>query len=113
MSATLNILQQRVEKLDAWADDLKIGLEQEIKSLDKEIREVRRTAKVAPGLNEKLQLQKQQHALEKLRSKRRRELFDKQDEVDSRREELICGLEDRLEQKVNEEQLFSIFWEVI
>ena len=42
-----------VEKLDAWADDLKIGLEQKIKSLDKEIREVRRTAKVAPVLNEK------------------------------------------------------------
>ncbi len=40
----LGFFQQEVEKLDAWADDLKLGLEQEIKVIDVEIKEIRRTA---------------------------------------------------------------------
>jgi len=36
--------EQEVQKLDAWADDLKVGLEQEIKEIDRQIKEVRRTA---------------------------------------------------------------------
>lgn len=108
----LKYFEAEVEKLDAWADDLKVGLEREIKELDKEIREVRRTAKAAPDLNEKLTWQKRQRDLEKLRTKKRRDLFERQDEVDDRREALIGELEDKLEQKVEEKQLFSVYWQV-
>ena len=110
---SLKYFEAEVEKLDAWADDMKVGLEQEIKRLDKEIREVRRTAKAAPALNEKLQWQKRQGELERLRSSKRRNLFDKQDEVDKRREALISDLEGKLESKVEEKRLFSILWEVV
>ena len=65
--------EQEVEKLDAWADDLKLGLEQEIKAIDVEIREVRRTAATSPTLEEKLAHQKRQRELEGKRSKLRRE----------------------------------------
>ena len=34
----LGFFQQETEKLDAWADDLKLGLEQEIKVIDVEIK---------------------------------------------------------------------------
>lgn len=101
-----------VEKLDAWADDLKAVLEQEIKEADREINEVRRAAKVAPDLQEKLHWQKHQKGLEKLRNKKRRELFDKQDEVDERREALITQLEEKMDQSVEENRLFSISWSV-
>ena len=109
----LEYFAAEVEKLDAWADDLKVGLEHEIKETDKEIREVRRAAKAAPDLSEKLRWQKRQRELEKLRSRKRRDLFDKQDEVDNRREELISELEDQLNQSVNERPLFSIEWQVV
>lgn len=108
----LKYFEAEVDKLDGWADDLKVGLEQEIKELDKEIRDVRRTAKAAPDLEEKLNWQKKQRELEKLRSRKRRELFDKQDEVDNRREELISELEDKLEQNFEESHLFAIAWAV-
>ena len=85
-----------MNKLDAWADDLKEGLEASIKELDKQIKEVRREAKIVVTLEEKLALQKQQKNLESQRNKSRRELFDKQDEVDGRREELIESLEGKL-----------------
>lgn len=108
----LSFFEQEVNKLDAWADDLKEGLEASIKELDKQIKEVRREAKIAVTLEEKLALQKQQKNLESQRNKSRRELFDKQDEVDERREELIESLEGKLNKKTTVETLFTVQWSV-
>ena len=95
-----------------WADDLKDGIERSIKEKDKEIRQVRKDAKLAPTLEEKLALQKQQKKLEVQRNKDRRQLFDKQDEVDARREDMITSIEQRLTKKMEEKTLFSIKWSV-
>ncbi|WP_457670837.1 SNF2-related protein [Thiolapillus sp.] len=106
----LGYFSQEVEKLDAWADDLKVGLEQEIKEIDRQIKEVRRTAATAPTLEEKLNWQKQQRELERKRNKLRRELFDRQDEVEEKRNQLIAELEAQLTQKAEEKRLFTIEW---
>jgi len=108
----LTFFEQEVNKLDAWADDLKEGLEEAIKALDQEIKQVRRDAKLAVTLEEKLALQKQQRNLESQRNKSRRELFDNQDEVDERRETLIETLEGKLSKKTRQEGLFTIQWRV-
>jgi hypothetical protein len=63
----LKYFEQEVQKLDAWADDLKVGLENEIKELDRQIKEVRCTAATAPTLEEKLHWQKQQREIEQKR----------------------------------------------
>lgn len=108
----LSFFEQEVNKLDDWADDLKEGLEQSIKEMDKEIKHVRREAKIAPTLEEKLGLQKQQRKLESQRNRSRKELFDKQDEVDERRESLIESLEGKLNKQTSTEDLFTIQWSV-
>ena len=109
----LGYFEQEVQKLDAWADDLKLGIEQEIKEIDREIKEVRRTAATAPTLEEKLSWQKKQRELEGKRGKLRRELFARQDEVEAQRNELINQLEVQLQQQVKERTLFTIEWELI
>ncbi len=109
----LGYFEQEVQKLDAWADDLKVGLEQEIKEMDRQIKEVRRTAATAPTLEEKLDWQKQQRELEQKRNRLRRELFDRQDEVEEKRNALIVELEARLTQKAEEKHLFTIEWRLI
>lgn len=108
----LGYFDVEVEKLDAWADDLKLGLEQEIKEIDCEIKEVRRTASGSPTLDEKLHWQKRQRELETKRSKLRRELFVNQDKIEAERNELIEELEKQLEQKVEEKTVFMIEWEL-
>ncbi|MCL2307960.1 MAG: SNF2-related protein [Proteobacteria bacterium] len=108
----LGYFEQEVQKLDAWADDLKLGLEQEIKEVDREIKEVRRTAAISPTLEEKLSWQKKQRELEGKRSKLRRELFTRQDEIEEQRNTLIEQLERQLEQRVEEYTLFTIEWEL-
>ncbi|MCL2523251.1 MAG: SNF2-related protein [Betaproteobacteria bacterium] len=109
----LGYFEQEVQKLDAWADDLKLGLEQEIKEIDREIKEVRRTAATSPTLDEKLSWQKKQRELESKRSKLRRELFARQDEVEAQRNDLISQLEMQLQQQVEERTLFTIEWELV
>ncbi|ENQ8767658.1 TPA: DEAD/DEAH box helicase family protein [Pseudomonas aeruginosa] len=108
----LGYFEQEVQKLDAWADDLKLGLEQEIKEIDRQIKEVRSTAATAPTLEEKLSWQKKQRELEGKRSKLRRDLFSRQDEVEAQRNGLIGQLELQLQQQVEERMLFTIEWEL-
>lgn len=108
----LGYFDQEVRKLDAWADDLKLGLEQDIKAIDAEIKEVRRTAATAPTLEDKLTHQRRQRELEGRRSRLRRELFARQDEVEAQRNGLIEQLEVQLRQQVQEQTLFTIEWEL-
>lgn len=100
------------EKLDGWADDLKLGLEREIKELDRQIKETRRAATLALTLEEKLAGQKQVKTLESQRNDRRRSLFDAQDKVDKQREELIANIEGKLTQQVSLNRLFTIRWKI-
>jgi len=117
-SHLLHIIQQRsliwfereTQKLDAWADDLKLGLEQEIKEIDRHIKDVRSSAATAPTLEDKLARQKQQRELEARRSRLRRDLFARQDEVEAQRNGLIEELEGQLNQHVDEQHLFTIEW---
>ncbi|MBI4527382.1 MAG: hypothetical protein HY695_26610 [Deltaproteobacteria bacterium] len=105
--------EAEAEKLDGWADDLKVGLEREIKELDRQIKEARRAATAALTLEEKLAGQKEVKALESQRNAKRRALFDAQDDIDRRREELIAEIEGKLQQRVSQERLFSIRWKLV
>ena len=102
--------EAEAEKLDGWADDLKVGLEREIKELDRQIKEARRAATAVLTLEEKLAGQKQVKALESQRNAKRRALFDAQDDIDRRREQLITEIEGKLQQRVTQTPVFSIRW---
>lgn len=108
----LNLFTQESEKLDAWADDLKVSLEREIKELDKAIKEARTRSKGAATLAEKLDFQKEQRGLEAERDKKRRELFNKQDEIQQKRDALIDALESQLHQKITNYVIVNCEWEL-
>jgi hypothetical protein len=74
--------------------------------------EVRKAALAVLTLEEKLAGQKQIKALESERGKRRRALFDAQDQIDQRRDQLIAEIEGKLQQKIDSKQLFAIRWQV-
>jgi len=102
--------EAEADKLDGWADDLKVGLEREIKEVDRQIKEARRAATTALTLEEKLAGQKQIKALEAQRNQKRRSLFDAQDQVDRQREELIARIEGKLAQETELRSLFTVRW---
>ncbi len=104
------LYEEEAEKLDRWAEDLKVGLEAELKELDREIREATRQARAAVGLREKLDAQKRVRALEQRRSHKRRSLYDAQDDVDRRRDALISDIEGDLESAHQTLPVFEIAW---
>jgi ERCC4-related helicase len=104
--------EAEVEKLEGWAEDLKLGLEREIKDMDRQIREARRAATSALTLEEKLAGQKQIKALEAQRSQKRRSLFEAQDAVDIQRANLITAVEGKLAQQSELHQIFTIRWTI-
>ncbi|MBX7184406.1 MAG: DEAD/DEAH box helicase [Vicinamibacteria bacterium] len=101
-----------MEKLERWADDLKLALEYEIKELDIAIREAKREARLETGLAAKVEKHRKQKALEAQRAEKRRALFEAQDEVDGKKETLLVEIEARLKQQVTEVPLFTIRWGV-
>jgi hypothetical protein len=104
------LFEAEAVKLDGWADDLKLGLEREIKALDRQIKDARRAATAALTLEDKLAGQKQVKALEVQRNTKRRTLFDAQDDIDAQRERLIAQIEGKLQQKTSLAELFAIRW---
>ena len=101
---------EETSKLDSWADDLKFGLEAEIKLLDKDLKEVKKLTSSAITLAEKLEHQKKLRELESNRNLKRRTLYEAQDKIDADREILIKNVEKQLKCSVKEESLFTVRW---
>ena len=102
--------ETEAEKLEGWADDLKLGLEREIKDIDRQIKEARRAATAALTLEEKLAGQKQIKALKRNAARNAaacstRRMMSKPGVM-----QFIQSLEAKLSQRTNNEQLFSIRW---
>lgn len=104
---------EEADKLDRWADDLKLGLEAELKNLDRDIREAQRGARTGATLQAKLDGQKILRALEGERGHKRRRLYEAQDEIDGRRNILIDQLEKQLQLHETLEPIFTFYWTLI
>jgi adenine-specific DNA-methyltransferase len=101
---------EETSKLDSWADDLKFGLETEIKQLDKDIKEAKKAASVSMSLASKLAHQKHLRELEQSRNAKRRSLYEAQDSIDEQRDTLIKKVEKQLQCTVNNTKLFAVRW---
>lgn len=107
------LLAEEERKLDNWADDLKIGLEGEIREIDRLVADARRLATASLTLEQKLEAQKAVRSLEQQRNQKRKNLFDAQDQIDIRRGDLIAGIEARLTANVSKRQLFICRWRIV
>lgn len=102
-----------MDKLDSWAGDMKVGLEKEIADLDAEIRLRKSEAKRMSSLADKVAAQREIKEMERKRAEKRMNLFEAQDEIDARKEDLLVKIEQMLEQKIDEEELFTIRWRIV
>ena len=72
-------LDAEIAKLDRWSEDLKFGLEQEIKDIDQQIRDAKRASSAAVMLEDKLAHQRTLKTLQSTRNQKRKDLFVAQD----------------------------------
>ncbi len=107
-----SFFDDEMNKLDSWAEDVKRGLEKELRDIDAEIKLRKSEAKRISRLDEKLRIQREIKDLEKRRSEKRLNLYQAQDEVDVRKETLLNKVEAMLSQKVEQNRLLRIHWRI-
>lgn len=103
-------VDEEVAKLDRWSDDLKVGLERELRDLNREIKDAQRATALSANLSDKLAAQKRLRDIERRRSQKRREIYAAEDLIDAQRAELIEGIEKQLKQTHCIEPLFAVRW---
>jgi len=108
-----NFFETEMEKIETWADDLREQLETELKELEKEIRGFKKEARRTTSLDEKVEAHKKAKELERKRTEKRKNLFEAQDEIDRKKEEILQDIEGRLKQKINTAEIFTIRWKVV
>lgn len=107
-----SFFDKEVDKLDNWAEDVKKGLEIDLRKLDIDIKTAKTNAKKIINLEEKLKAQREIKDWEKKRNDMRKRLFETQDDVELKKERLLETVESRLTQKARLEPLFTIRWRI-
>jgi ERCC4-related helicase len=99
-----------IEKLDKWGEDRRNSLKIVLKELDEEIRSLKKQARLAPNLPEKLKLEKERKKLESERDLAWKEYDSAAKEIDQSKDQLLDQIEKKLEQNLKEATLFLIRW---
>ena len=109
-----NLLKNEIQKFEKWANDRITGSEQELKDVKKKIQELERgTREENINADQLLDIQKKIRTLDRKKAKLRREIFDVEDAILIERDEMIDGAEEKLNRTTNEQEIFTIEWELI
>lgn len=108
-----NYFETELDKLDNWGEDRRNSLKVVLKELDQQIKEVKKQARLAPNLPDKLKLEKERKKLEAERDTAWKEYDGAAKEIEQNKDQLIDKVEKRLKQNLKDEQLFNIKWSLI
>ena len=103
---------EEMEKLNGWAEDKRRGLKAELKDYDDQIAELKKLARTAPTLPEKLAVQKKLRDLDKKRDEAWRAYDEAAKDVERHKDELLDRVEEQLRQETSSEELFCVRWSV-
>jgi ERCC4-related helicase len=101
---------EEIEKLDRWADDRRKSLKGVLDDLDVQLRDMKKSARQAPNLPAKLDLQRQLRQLETKRTEAWREFDQASREIEQQKDSLLDDIGKRLVQNAEHEELFFIRW---
>ncbi len=87
-------------------------LSQALKNTKEQIKVAQREARQATTLDEQQDLQEKIARLERQQRKQRQEIFQIEDEINEKRDQLIDQITQRMTQKVVSETIFTIAWSV-
>lgn len=104
--------ETELDKLDHWGEDRRNSLKVTLKELDQQIKEIKREARIAPNLPEKLKLEKERKKLESERDAAWKEYDGAAKEIEQNKDALIDQIEKRLKQEIKEERLFLFKWKI-
>jgi len=104
---------EEIEKLNFWADDKRKGLKAELKDFDDEIAFLKKEARLAANLPDKLAIQKKLRDLDKKRDAAWKQYDEAAKVIEQQKDLLLDTVEERLKQTVEEKTLFTIRWKIV
>jgi len=108
-----NYFEEETTKLAKWSKDIKIGIERNLREVDKLIDEVNvqlRGRKLT--LQKRIELEEQLAILEPKKKQLRMQIFEEQDKIDDERNRLIEETKKKLTQRVESHHIFTVMWRV-
>lgn len=102
--------QREREKLDQWADDQILSAEQALHDTKARLKDVKRRARAAATVEEQAAMQQETARLEREQRRQRQQIFDVEDEIEAKRDQLIDALSRRMNQRSHSVPLFRIRW---
>jgi len=106
------LFETEMDKLDRWADDRCTTLKAELDELDETIKETKKSARLAPNLPEKLERQRALRQLESKRTEAWKNFDEASQEVGRQKDALLDEISQRLEQRIEQQLLFTLRWQV-
>lgn len=101
------------EKLDSWAQDQVSSTEAKLEDTRAKLKEAKKQARLANTVEDQKQAQEGIKQLERQQRRQRQEIFDVEDEIEARRDELIEALERQMHKRSTSHQLFRIRWRLV
>ncbi|MFM1969107.1 MAG: hypothetical protein RL152_484 [Bacteroidota bacterium] len=101
-----------LEKLDKWGDDRRSTLKATLKEMDDQIKDLKKQARIAPNLPEKLKIERERQRIESERDKAWREYDEAAKEIEQGKDRLIDEIEKKLQQSLSTTELFLIRWTI-
>ena len=105
--------QDEREKLEKWADDKIFASEQALSDTKNKLRSLKRESRQAITAEDQKHYQTEIRDLEILQRRQRQQIFEVEDEIIEKRDELIATLEEKLKQTTEVNTLFTIKWSVV
>ncbi|MGV8040222.1 MAG: SNF2-related protein [Thermoanaerobaculaceae bacterium] len=99
-----------MDKLDRWAEDRRVSLKVTLEELDEALKAAKKDARFAPTLPEKLERQREARILEGKRDDAWRAYDQASREIDRQKDALLDEISQRLEQKLEHRDLFTLHW---
>jgi len=99
-------------QLDQWAEEMELASQKELDDTKNQIRTLNRQARQAETMQASREIQEKVRSLETHKRRLRQKIFDVEDEIAAKRDQLIDALEQRMQHKTNITPLFTIRWRV-
>ena len=112
-SRNLAFFKDEERRIYRWERDVIDGIEAELDTIKRSIRETERLAQTATNIDEQLSFQQKAEDLRRQKRRKRNELEDREDEISERRRDLIKQLENKLIKSSSTDNIFIVGWSTI
>ncbi len=104
---------QQEEKLYKWAEDLEKGIEEKLEEVKNQIKKLQRDARKAINMDEKEKINIEIQDLEKEKKRQRKSIFEAQDEIEEKRDQLLETLKEHKKYNVSFDEIFKIKFKIV